>query len=177
MSDERLVADINRARADGMNSRPTWSEFVVYVRRKADGAMAELMDIYGERVMRALALLPGSEPDDSLPWKEYVSTHAAGAMVPHSTVTADVAWAKRIDMDDRGIEIRPIGAEVLFAMPDGVHNRESEVDRIRSTHIMLNYLPADARVVGNDPLEPFAPECLYYALKSRAIPWAPQTAL
>jgi hypothetical protein len=175
MRDERLVADINRAREYRMLYRPTWSEFVVYVRRKADGAVAELMSISGDGPRRALRLCPGTESHDSLPWKEYVSTHgrpAAGDIVPVCTVHADVAWARTDAMDDQGIYIRGIGAEVLFAMPDDVHNREGEVDRIRSTHIKLNYLPMDAREHGEEPLDPFPPDYLYqyHALKSRAIP-------
>ena len=179
MSDERLVADINRAREDGMVYRPTWSEFVVYARRKADGAVADLMSIYGDAATRVLRLFPGTESHESLPWKEYVSTHgrpAAGQIVPVCTVHADVAWAKTDAMDYQGIfGYRGIGAEVLFAMPDDVHNRDSEVDRIRSTHIKLNYVPMDARDHGEGPLDPFPPDCLYHALKSRVIPWVPSS--
>ena len=182
---EQLIANVNEARRSGrlQGRELTWKQYIVYVRRKVDGAFSELLRIdgshyHGESYM---SMVPGAaEPDteDGNMWNEYVSNHGAGGRLIRCATTVELSWAERETMLDRGIlNTRIIGAEVIFAMPNDVHDRETEVDRIRSTHIRLHYLSEHEQVSGHwdsdggPPNDPFDTHSLYHALKSSAMKW------
>jgi len=171
----QLIANINDTRLHG-RCRAHWKEYIIYARRRADGAVAKLFDIGLCSPRPALNLRQGSshKPHDEESASEpdmYTEALAYGISTDPAPLHLGVNIAWEHLMERRGVAGQnDVGAEVIFAMPRTADSRDA-VDRISFVHIEFGYVSNEASHTRGRLHAPFQTEALFYGLRSGDLQW------
>ena len=167
----QLIANINDTRLRG-RCRAHWKEYIIYARRRADGAVAKLFDIGIRSPRGELSLRQGSshKPHNE-EWASEPDVYTEALAYGFSTDPAplhlgvNIAWEHL--MERRGVAGQnDVGAEVIFAMPRTA-DPHAAVDRISFVHIEFGYVSSES----DDLRAPFQTEALFYGLRSGDLQW------